>query len=87
MMTDIKDLAIALHKERSRGLVAFLVDINDALDADEPADKIIEGLNQWLPDLLAVPWVRRLIDMEQPSIVLLQEMDERIAEIEKVSAA
>lgn len=86
-MIDIKDLAIAMHKERSRGLAHYLKEIDEALSEERNAVEIIEEINDWLPELLAVPWVKELLAMEQPSIALLQEIDERIDEIEKAGAA
>ncbi len=86
-MTDIKTLAIAMHKERARVLARFLVDVEELLDSDETPESIVSTLTDWVGDLFANEWVKALRNERLPSPLVLSEIDERIEEIEKVSAA
>lgn len=81
-VTDIKNLAIAMHKERARVLARFLVDVEELLDSDESPENIVSTLTDWVGDLFAIEWVKALRDADKPSPLILKEIDERIAELE-----
>lgn len=84
-MTDIKTLAIAMHKARINTLIRFLIDVEELLDSDESPESIVSTLTGWTGDLFAIEWVKALRDEDAPSPLILKEIDERIEEIEKVS--